>query len=357
VSVEVSVGYGFNEWRDALKQLLENAAFGPQPCVFLLSEEQLQEDFLEDVNALVNKGEVGGLFTAEEWDTLVLKARPLAKKQGLGETREAAILYFNQLVRERLHVVLALANEGASLRERVRMYPGLVNCCVIDWYSDWPREALMAVAKQYFTQTAQRLSSSGSSNSGPASSMGGLVVDESVDLAQLFVTYRDKLSEVCVEMHMSVVSGCEQYHRVTGRYAYVTPTSFISLLDKYVDLLSSRRTHLVQQLSVYRNGVTQLQRTNVLVNELRADLIKLQPVLQQSATETAALLIELERVACARPRPPRPRCRRARWLPLHRIARLTSLRLCPPWRLHRSLLPCCVVITSTFLSHCHTRRN
>lgn len=28
------------------------------------------------------------------------------------------------------------------------MFPSLVNCCTIDWYSKWPREALLSVAKK-----------------------------------------------------------------------------------------------------------------------------------------------------------------------------------------------------------------
>ena len=27
------------------------------------------------------------------------------------------------------------------------MFPSLVNCCTIDWFTEWPEEALMNVAK------------------------------------------------------------------------------------------------------------------------------------------------------------------------------------------------------------------
>ena len=29
------------------------------------------------------------------------------------------------------------------------MYPGLVNCSTIDWFGEWPQEALMEVAERY----------------------------------------------------------------------------------------------------------------------------------------------------------------------------------------------------------------
>jgi len=28
------------------------------------------------------------------------------------------------------------------------MFPGLVNCCTIDWFTEWPADALQEVAKK-----------------------------------------------------------------------------------------------------------------------------------------------------------------------------------------------------------------
>lgn len=38
---------------------------------------------------------------------------------------------------------------GTSLRERIRNFPSLVNCCTIDWFTKWPDEALEAVADRF----------------------------------------------------------------------------------------------------------------------------------------------------------------------------------------------------------------
>ena len=50
-------------------------------------------------------------------------------------------------VRENLHIVLCCSPIGASFRNRCRMFPALVNCCTIDWFSEWPDEALLSVAQ------------------------------------------------------------------------------------------------------------------------------------------------------------------------------------------------------------------
>ena len=37
---------------------------------------------------------------------------------------------------------------GDAFRTRLRQYPPLVNCCVIDWFRAWPATALDAVASR-----------------------------------------------------------------------------------------------------------------------------------------------------------------------------------------------------------------
>ena len=41
---------------------------------------------------------------------------------------------------------------GTTIRERIRNFPSLVNCCTIDWYTVWPSEALEAVADKFLQE-------------------------------------------------------------------------------------------------------------------------------------------------------------------------------------------------------------
>lgn len=36
---------------------------------------------------------------------------------------------------------------GDMLRVRCRQFPSLVDCCTLDWFSSWPKEALLSVAE------------------------------------------------------------------------------------------------------------------------------------------------------------------------------------------------------------------
>ena len=54
------------------------------------------------------------------------------------------------MVQNKLHIVLCMSPVGDAFGSRCRMFPSLVNCCTIDWFTEWPREALLSVAETLF---------------------------------------------------------------------------------------------------------------------------------------------------------------------------------------------------------------
>jgi dynein heavy chain len=62
---------------------------------------------------------------------------------------DALYAYFIDRVRDHLHMVLCMSPVGDGLRERCRMYPALVNCTSIDWFSEWPDVALREVSARF----------------------------------------------------------------------------------------------------------------------------------------------------------------------------------------------------------------
>lgn len=38
---------------------------------------------------------------------------------------------------------------GDAFRNRLRMFPSLINCCTIDWFHGWPSDALEMVAHEF----------------------------------------------------------------------------------------------------------------------------------------------------------------------------------------------------------------
>ena len=46
---------------------------------------------------------------------------------------------------------------GDIFTTRLRMFPSLVNCCTLDWFTDWPEEALLGVGKGQLVDHAASL--------------------------------------------------------------------------------------------------------------------------------------------------------------------------------------------------------
>ena len=106
---------------------------------------------VEDLNNLLNTCEVPNLFPAEEKAAIMEMVRVDARNEGkAGEgTPEQLYAYFVERCKEKLHIVLAFSPIGDAFRTRVRMFPSLVNCCTIDWFFEWPQDALVSVAKKF----------------------------------------------------------------------------------------------------------------------------------------------------------------------------------------------------------------
>ena len=134
----------------------------------------------------------------------------------------------------------------------------------IDWYDEWPKDALLSVAHRYFEK-----------------------LDAGSDEAKAAIC------EVCVEMHYSVGRVADDFFAELRRKVYTTPTSYLELLNLYASMLAEQRGVIAGKIDHYQAGVTKLVETNVVVERMKKDLMNLQPVLQKAAKETAELLKEV----------------------------------------------------------------
>jgi dynein heavy chain len=73
--------------------------------------------------------------------------RPLRsdmKKEGIVHSEEWS--YYLSKLKDNLHLCMCFSPAGDQLRNRCRNFPGLIANSTIDWFFEWPEEALVDVA-------------------------------------------------------------------------------------------------------------------------------------------------------------------------------------------------------------------
>ena len=107
------------------------------------------EKFLVLINDLLASGEIPGLFADDEYENIINGVRNEVKGAGMQDTRENCWKFFIERVRRQLKVVLCFSPVGVTLRVRSRKFPAVVNCTSIDYFHEWPEDALISVSRRF----------------------------------------------------------------------------------------------------------------------------------------------------------------------------------------------------------------
>ncbi|MCQ2815733.1 MAG: AAA family ATPase, partial [archaeon] len=254
--------YGFTlkqregDWRDYLKNniFLE---LGNKEFVFLVSDSQVDDKQIEDINNMLNNGEVPNLIESQELQT-IKDSIPPEFTQGKKLQNDQDIMgAFIENCKAKIHIVFCMSPIGDSFRKRILTFPSLVSCTTIDWYLAWPKEALASVAQHY---------------------LGDL---EAIDEKML-----NDIVEICVDMQNTVITASEKYYQELRRRNYVTPMSFIELLNLFKHLLQKRKEEIKKEIERYGNGVDVIILADKTAADVEEMIKQLQPVIDEKTKLT-----------------------------------------------------------------------
>jgi dynein heavy chain, axonemal len=220
---------------------------------------------LEDINGILNSGDVPNLYSVDDLENISSVCKAECTKKRIPATKLNIFSQYLLRVKANIHVVLCMSPLGDAFRTRLRKFPSLVNCCTIDWFQEWPDDALQSVAARFLASSNLGLSAE---------------VDQSLIVYFQFI-------------HQSIEKKSIEFLQKMRRHFYVTPTSYLELLSTYNKVLTAKRKEvgtLRDRLSI---GVDKLVTTEKQVNELKATLIEMEPKLIQTQAEVDEMIIQI----------------------------------------------------------------
>lgn len=98
-----------SDWRDDLKRMMLKAGIEGKSVVFLFNDSQIKDEaMLEDIDMLLNTGDVPNMFAPDERADIIEKAQGIARMAGvkLDGTPLSVYNFFFDRVKANLHIVL-----------------------------------------------------------------------------------------------------------------------------------------------------------------------------------------------------------------------------------------------------------
>ncbi|XP_020637559.3 dynein axonemal heavy chain 11 isoform X1 [Pogona vitticeps] len=235
------------------------------PTVFLLTDAQVPDErFLVLINDLLASGEVPDLFTDEDMDDIIAGIKSEIRGLGLIDTRENCWSFFIDRVRLQLKIILCFSPVGSTLRVRARKFPAIVNCTAIDWFHEWPQEALQSVSRRFIEGTSG-----------------------------IKPQFYESICHFMAYAHTSVNEMSAKFQQNEKRYNYTTPKSFLeqimlykNLLEKKIQKMSQHKEHLV-------NGIQKLKTTASQVEDLKSKLAFQEAELKLRNQDAEALITKI----------------------------------------------------------------
>ncbi|KAH0622614.1 hypothetical protein JD844_025060 [Phrynosoma platyrhinos] len=266
--ITLTRSYNVSNLTDDLKILYRVAGAEGKGITFIFTDNEIKDEaFLEYLNNLLSSGEISNLFPRDEMDEITQGLISVMKKElpRVPPTFDNLYEYFISRSRKNLHVVLCFSPVGEKFRARSLKFPGLISGCTMDWFTRWPKEALVAVS-HYF--------------------LSGFNIVCSPEV-------KEQVVETMGIFHDLVSESCENYFQRYRRRAHVTPKSYLSFINGYKEVYTDKLANINEQAERMQIGLSKLMEASESVAKLSQELAVKEKELALASVKADKVLAEV----------------------------------------------------------------
>ncbi|CAG0890517.1 unnamed protein product [Cyprideis torosa] len=266
--ITMTRSYNVNNFLEDLKILYRTCGIQGKGTTFIFTDQDVKDEgFLEYLNNVLSSGVVSNLFNRDEQGEIITELIPIMKREHPRRppTPENIMEFFVSRVRQNLHVVLCFSPVGEKFRNRAQKFPGLFSGCTINWFQQWPEDALVAVAKHYL---------------------------DNFDIICTDIQ-KGELVKAMGKIHALVSEYCGEYFERYRRTTHVTPKSYLSFLNSYKSIYTEKQTQLNDMAQRMDSGLAKLQEASESVAHLRRELTVMEKDLAIASEKAEMVLAEV----------------------------------------------------------------
>lgn len=243
--------YGVKQFYAELKTVLMKSGVEGSNCVLLLEDHNFFDlRFLEVVNSLLSSGEVPGLFSPEELETILGPLREDAQSEGL-----TPYAFFVERIEKFLHIVVVMDPTNPNYELQCRSNPALFTRCNVYWMGAWDSGSLKVVPRLLIPEVYAALDSQGKKD-----------FSLTTELVHMHKGFGDRFS----------------------------PQHFKTLCKTYEQLYHKKHNEVAVGLTRLASGVAKLDEAQSNVDKIASDVADKKKLLQSKQKEADEALKEIQ---------------------------------------------------------------
>jgi len=272
-SPAVTRGFGLVQFYAYLKTVIQAAGVEGEHTVLYIEDRQMVNSaMLQTLNSLLSAGEVPGLYTHEELESML---SPLKEKCMEDGTHRTVYDFFVSRVRRYLHIILGMDATNPTFLVRCESNPAIYTRCEIVWLGEWRRQSLRAIPRMIEGVKELLESQSGDGNRDE----GGCKGDDDRDDGKYNERAGESKGQVKDEELIEMVVGI---HEACNEAVAATPREYISFLHNWRRLYDEKKDGLNTELGHLKAGLSKLENAERTVDVLSQDASVQQKELQQA---------------------------------------------------------------------------